>query len=146
MASISDLLAAKLKADELSTAGAAKAAGVSLPSMRSALKGTSLPNARSVGKYATFLGLSQDEVVEIIAAAKGGKSGGRKAAKGATRGRPPGRKSKGAGGDTAAALETIKAALKAAASASADPLAEKIAELSKKQRSIVENLINDLLS
>jgi hypothetical protein len=144
MASISDLLAAKLKSDDLSTAGAAKAAGVSLPSMRSALKGTSLPNARSVGKYASFLGLGEADLIEIIAASKGGKGGGRKGAKAATRGRPPGKKR--GGGSHGDLLKALKAALDEADAVRTDPVAAKLAQLSKKQRSIVDNLINDLLS
>ena len=79
MAKLSSLLAAKIKSAELNFTAAAKALDVSAPSLRSVLDGRSAPNSRSLGKYAKFLGLT-DEKVAAIAGPRGGKR----------RGRPPG--------------------------------------------------------
>jgi len=86
MPSLSQLLADKLAADGLSAAAAATKAGLSPLSFSAALKGKSKPNARSVDKYATFLGISAAAVKEA--------AGGKGAAKGKKRGRPPGKAKK----------------------------------------------------
>jgi hypothetical protein len=83
MASLGKLIDAKMKADGLNLTKAAKKAGVSLPSFRASLVGKSAPNARSIGKYASFLGISADAVM-----AASGRSA--EDAKG-----KPGRKAKG---------------------------------------------------
>jgi hypothetical protein len=89
MASLGKLIAAKMKEGGLNLSKAAKKAGVSLPSFRASLIGKSAPNARSIGKYAAFLGISADAVVAASGRSAKGKPG-RKA-----KGRP-GRKPKGA--------------------------------------------------
>jgi hypothetical protein len=92
MASLANQLAAKMKAAGLNLTKAAAATKVSLPSFRATLAGKSAPNARSVGKYAAFLGISP----EAVMAAAGRKVGKAKTAKGkpGRRGRPPGKKAK----------------------------------------------------
>ena len=114
MASLANLLDAKMKAADLNFTKAAAAAKVSLPSFRATLAGKSAPNARSVGKYASFLGIS----AEAVMAAAGKK---------AKRGRPPG-KAKGpkakkgkpgrpkATGPSKGAIRDLFAALKTASS------------------------------
>ncbi len=86
MAKLSSLLAAKIKSADLNFTAAAKALDVSAPSLRAVLDGRSAPNSRSLGKYAKFLGLT-DEKVAAIAGPRGGKAGGKA---GKRRGRPPG--------------------------------------------------------
>lgn len=69
---------------------AAKKIGISFPTLRSALLGVRVPNARCVSKFAKFLGISAAAVVKA-AGPKGARRGVSKAAaKGARRGRPPG--------------------------------------------------------
>lgn len=84
MASLSSLLAAKIKSAGLNFTAAADALAVSAPSLRSVLAGRSVPNSRSIGKYAKFLGVSEDQIV-ASAGTRGGKKGGKR------RGRPPGK-------------------------------------------------------
>lgn len=93
MASLKSLLAAKIESSGLKVTAAAKKAGISFPSFHAALIGKATPNARSVDKYAKFLGISAEEVMSAagkkaapIKAAKKGKPG--------RRGRPPGSKNK----------------------------------------------------
>lgn len=93
MASLGKLIAAKMKAAGLNLTKAAKKAGVSLPSFRASLIGKSAPNARSIGKYADFLGISADAVMAASGrSAKGGKGKGKRGRK---PGRKPGPKAKG---------------------------------------------------
>jgi len=90
--SLSKKIAAKLKADGLTAAQAAKQAGITAITFKAVLAGKSVPNSRSVDKYAAFLGMSADEVLAIAGSRKG--KGGRKAAKAkkpGKRGRPPGK-------------------------------------------------------
>src|SRR4051812_39414222 len=94
MPAISALLKKKIAAEGLSLAQAAKKIGISVPSVRAGVAGKSVPNARSIPKYASFLGLSLAEAQKLAGDRKG--KGGRKAkAKAgrpgkARRGRPPG--------------------------------------------------------
>jgi hypothetical protein len=88
MAKLSSLLAAKIKSAGLNFTSAAEALDVSAPSLRAVLASRSAPNSRSLGKYAKFLGISEEKVA-AIAGPRGGKGGKR-------RGRPPGKpKAKG---------------------------------------------------
>jgi hypothetical protein len=87
MAKLSSLLAAKIKSANLNFTAAAKALDVSAPSLRAVLDGRSAPNSRSLGKYAKFLGLTEQKVA-AIAGPRGGKEGAKKTGK--RRGRPPG--------------------------------------------------------
>ncbi len=87
MASLSTLLAAKIKSSNLNFTAAADALGISAPSLRSALAGRSVPNSRSIGKYAKFLGISEDQIV-ASAGTRGGKKAGKKAGKDKPRGKP----------------------------------------------------------
>jgi transcriptional regulator with XRE-family HTH domain len=66
--SFSEML--KVKIGEASLAEVATAMGVALPGLRKAISGKSLPNARSLGKYAAFLGISEAEAKELVASAK----------------------------------------------------------------------------
>jgi hypothetical protein len=88
MSKLSSLLAAKMKSADLNFTAAAKELDISAPSLRAVLSGRSAPNSRSLGKYAKFLGISEDAVAEA-GGPRGGKKGGKR------RGRPAG-KGKGA--------------------------------------------------
>jgi hypothetical protein len=77
MAKLSSLLSAKIKAADLNFTAAAKALAVSAPSLRSVLAGRSAPNSRSIGKYAKFLGISE-EAVTAASPPRGGGKGGRR--------------------------------------------------------------------
>src|SRR3954468_17450222 len=92
--SLSPLLKKKIAAEGLSLAKAAKAIGISVPSVRSGVSGKGVPNARSIPKYAKFLGISLEQAQKLAGDRKGKSTGGRKAkakAKGGKRrGRPPG--------------------------------------------------------
>jgi hypothetical protein len=79
MSKLSSLLAAKMKSADLNFTAAAAKLDISAPSLRAVLAGRSAPNSRSLGKYAKFLGISEEAV-----AAAGGPRGGKR------RGRPPG--------------------------------------------------------
>jgi hypothetical protein len=111
MPSLAQLLATKIKESNLAVTVAAKKAGISFPSFYSALHGKSSPNARSVNKYAAFLGISAAEVQsasgKTAKAATGKKAAGKakpakatkakagkKAKSRGRRGRPPGSKNK----------------------------------------------------
>lgn len=84
MSKLSSLLAAKMKSADLNFTAAAKALDLSAPSLRAVLAGRSAPNSRSLGKYAKFLGISE-EAVAAAGGPRGGKAGGKR------RGRPPGK-------------------------------------------------------
>jgi transcriptional regulator with XRE-family HTH domain len=148
MSSLAQLLAAKIEADGLTSTGAAEKAGVSFPSFNAALKGKSVPNARSIDKYAAFLGISADEVrasSKGAASARGadrpaGKRGpGRPAAAG-RRGRPR----KGGAIDAGAALREVGAALERANEILGDELAVRVHGLSAKSRSVIESVLGSL--
>ena len=119
MPTLKQLLAAKIQSSGLKITAAAKKAGISFPSFHAAVIGKATPNARSVDKYAKFLGISTEEVMSAS-----GKKAAHKATKAATgkpgrRGRPPGSKNKekGTGAATPKASPRIaKALAKAAAS------------------------------
>ena len=70
MSDFPSVLKAKILEKGLNAADAAVAIGVTAPSLRSALTGKSFPNARSLGKYASFLGLSEGETKTLINASK----------------------------------------------------------------------------
>jgi len=100
--SLSKLIKAKLKADGLTTAQAAKKAGITAITFKAVTAGTSVPNSRSLSKYASFLGISLEEAQKLAGDRKGkgmkrGPKPGKKAKvakapKGAAkRGRPPGK-------------------------------------------------------
>jgi hypothetical protein len=97
MASLSTLLAAKIQDKGLNFTAAANALDVSSPSLRAVLAGRSVPNKRSVGKYAKFLDLSEDEVM-AVAGTRGGKGKKGKGGKGKAKGKP-GRRGRPAGKD-----------------------------------------------
>jgi hypothetical protein len=142
MPSLAQLLNAKITKDSLAVTAAAKKAGISFPSFYAALHGKSVPNARSVNKYASFLGISVADVqaasgkaAKPAKAAKGkmkkakkakdaAKGKMKKAKKAGRRGRPPGSKNK------AAAKAAAKAA-KAAAKVNRKALAALSASLKK---------------
>jgi hypothetical protein len=76
MTVLSTLLEKKLKAKGLVVAQAAKKVGISYPTFRSALLGERVPNARCIGKFAKFLGISTTAVV-TAAGSKGPRGRGR---------------------------------------------------------------------
>jgi ribosome-binding protein aMBF1 (putative translation factor) len=83
-------LKAKIKASGLSVAAAAKQMGVTALSVDNTLKGKSSPNARTVKKYAAFLGVA----AKLLAKEKPVKVKGRRGrppGSGKKRGRPPGK-------------------------------------------------------
>src|SRR5690606_26888675 len=92
--SLSKKIAAKLKTDGLTAAQAAKQAGITAITFKAVLAGKSVPNSRSVDKYAKFLGMSTDEVLAIAGSRKG-KGKAAKAKKPGKRGRPPGKSKRG---------------------------------------------------
>lgn len=59
-------IAAEIKSRDLTITGAAAAIGVTFPSLRALLDGKSLPNARSIGKYASFLGVSTEALTAEV--------------------------------------------------------------------------------
>jgi hypothetical protein len=119
---LAKLLAAKIKSAGLNVTTAAKKAGISFPSFHAAMIGKSVPNARSVDKYAAFLGITAPEVMT----AAGKKPAKAKSAKPGRRGRPPGSKNKKSkGGRPAAAGPSVDTrALSAALTAAAATLAK----------------------
>jgi transcriptional regulator with XRE-family HTH domain len=166
MSSIKDLLVAKLKELDLSATAAAEKFGLSAPGVRAVAAGKSLPNARSLAKYADLLGVSADELKALAAA---GRNGGAKPAKGKAKGGKAPRKSlkkgarkakaakaakpakakagKGRGkakGGALAALKAIESELSAAAALAGDDLAMKVHGLSKKGRAVIAGLIGSL--
>ncbi len=84
MSKLSSLLAAKMKSADLNFTAAANELDISAPSLRAVLAGRAAPNNRSLGKYAKFLGISE-EAVAAAGGPRGGKAGGKR------RGRPPGK-------------------------------------------------------
>jgi len=98
--SLAKLLTQKIEADGLTLTAAAEKAGVSLPSFRSVAAGKAVPNARSIDKYANFLGISLEEAREAAGnragAAKGKRGPGRPKGKRGP-GRPPGSGKRGPG-------------------------------------------------
>jgi hypothetical protein len=137
MPSLAQLLNDKITKDALAVTAAAKKAGISFPSFHAALHGKSVPNARSVDKYASFLGITTAEVqaasgkaAKPAKAAKGSVKKAKKAAKAAKgsvkkakkakkvkkagrRGRPPGSKNKAAAKAAKAASSINRKALAA---------------------------------
>jgi len=82
---LKQLVSKKMKADKLdSVSAAAKKIGVTPQSLKGIVEGKSLPNARSLSKYAKFLGKSEAELQKQVDAEKA-KSGKRP-------GRPPSKK------------------------------------------------------
>jgi transcriptional regulator with XRE-family HTH domain len=168
MSTIKELLVAKLKELDLSATAAAEKFGLSAPGVRAVAAGKSLPNARSLAKYADLLGVPAEELKAQAAAARGGdakpakgkkpakakakagktarksmKKGARKAAAKAK----PAAKAKGRGkakGGALAALKAIESELSAAAALAGDDLALKVHGLSKKGRAVIAGLIGSL--
>lgn len=83
MAKLAALLIAKMQADGLNFTTTAAKLKLSTPSLRAILDGRSAPNSRSVGKYAKFLGMSEEQVI-----AAGGQRGGGKKRRSKARGKP----------------------------------------------------------
>ncbi len=154
MSDFPSVLKARIDEKGLSAADAATTIGVSAPSLRGALAGQSFPNARSLNKYAEFLGKSAEETKALIASAK--PAPGSKPRKGGKPGRKPGRKpgsgkaEKPAGkpgrksGSASAALATIAAALKDAESLANDPLAVAVNKLGAGQRRLIEGILKSI--
>jgi|GEM_PF-6996641 len=115
--SLSKLIKAKLKADDLTTAQAAKKAGITAITFKAVTAGTSVPNSRSLSKYADFLGLSLPEAQKLAGDRKG---------KGMKRGPKPGKKAKVA--------KAPKAAKKGAAKRGRPPGKAKAAKAAKRGR------------
>jgi hypothetical protein len=111
MSNLSKTVAAKLKAEGLNLTTAAEKIGVSQVSLRGVITGKSVPNARSLAKYAAFLGLTEEEVKAAGAGAgkkgKAAKAGAeKKAGKAAKKAAKAGKKK---GGRKAKAAKAAKA-------------------------------------
>lgn len=146
MSSLSSLLTDKLAAEGLSIAQAAEKLGVAQPSFRKVVNGASVPNARSIGKYATFLDKSVEDVKALASASRDAASKPKAAKAKGTRGpgakAKPGRKSrKSAGGDVAAALDTIRGAIEAAQNILSDDLAMLVANADASKRKAIGAII-----
>lgn len=163
MTDFPSILKAKIAEKGLNAADAAAAIGVSAPSLRTALSGASFPNARSLSKYSSFLGLSDADTKALIDAAKpaagskAGKKPGRKPGKAAgekgskavkadktvkVKGKA-GRKAK-ASSSASSALEAISSALKQADSLMGDSLAVAVNKLGAGPRKIIEAIVKSL--
>lgn len=157
MSDFPSALKSRIEEKGLSAADAAAAIGVSAPSLRGALAGKSFPNARSLAKYASFLGKSDEETKALIAAAKpaagekkpkapkgkpGRKAKGEKAPK-AAKGKP-GRKAGKKSGSAGDALAAIAAALKSAESLASDPLAVAVNKLAAGPRKLIEGILKTI--
>jgi transcriptional regulator with XRE-family HTH domain len=59
-------VAKAVKASGMTTTAAAAHIGVTYPSLKAVLDGKSLPNARSLGKYAKFLGVDENQLREQV--------------------------------------------------------------------------------
>ena len=156
MSSLADAINAKLAASGISATAAARAAGLSLPSFRAALKGKSSPNARSIKKYAKLLAISEDEVLALVgssSAAKGKKGkAGKKAAKvvktaGKKRGPKPGKRGpkpgRRAGSQTSGIAQVVEL-LKQAEALVSDDLAVAVHLLGKSQRATLTAIVKSL--
>lgn len=154
MSDFPSVLKAKIAEKGLNAADAAAAVGVSAPSLRGALSGKSFPNARSLAKYSSFLGLGEAETKALINASKPaagsapktgkkpGRKPGKKAAAPAKAGKP-GRKAKSSS-SASAALDTVAAALKQADGLLGDSLAVAVHKLGAGPRKIIESIVKSL--
>ncbi|MCS6971359.1 MAG: helix-turn-helix transcriptional regulator [Planctomycetota bacterium] len=66
MTTFAEAIRNKLATEGISATAAARQVGLSLPAFRAVLKGESVPNARSLSKYAALLGLSVEEVQKLL--------------------------------------------------------------------------------
>lgn len=82
--SLSKKLGARVKASGLSPAAAALKAGITLITFNAVLAGKSVPNARTIPKYAKFLKISTKDMKALAGNRKGRKTK-------AKRGRKPGK-------------------------------------------------------
>ena len=153
MSTFAELLKKKVGDTPLTTAAAD--AGVSVPSLRCALKGKSVPNARSIPKFAAYIGMSATELTTQLAATRGGdapKAKGKPGPKPGRKGKPgpkpgpkgkPGRKpGRKAGGDVGAAFSVVAEAIASAEALAADALAMRMHNLGKKQRDLISSLLS----
>ncbi len=160
MSKLSNMLNAKIEGDGLTMTSAAEKAGISLPSFIAAVKGKSVPNSRSIDKYAAFLGVSVDEVRAASSDADSprGKGKGKGTGKRGP-GRPPGTGKRGPGRppgrgrgrprksgaiNAGSALDQVRAALDQANEILADDLAMKVHNLSAKQRAAIGAILTSL--
>jgi hypothetical protein len=161
--SFSEMLKAKI--GDLALADVATTMGVALPGLRKAVAGKSVPNARSLDKYAAFLGISTDEAKALVLAAKasapvkgkgGRKAKAAKAPKTETEGKAkPGRKAKGGrkamakagkgSSDLAASLGLIAEAIAKAETILADPLVNRLYSLEGAKRKAAEAILGSVL-
>lgn len=161
MATLSEIINSKIAEKGLNLASAAESIGVSAVSLRGVISGASTPNARSIGKYASFAGLSEDDAKNLIKADKAGgskKKGGKKAkapkaakkAKGTKAAKAPkatkapkaakaGRKP---AGSASSALAAIGKALANAEALAGDKLALAVHGLTAGQRKVVAAIVS----
>ncbi len=154
MSDFPSILKSKISEKGLNAADAATAIGVSAPSLRNSLSGTSFPNARSLSKYSSFLGLSDAETKALIdssktsapkASKKTAKKADKKVATGTSTGAKKGRKAKSkSSGSATAAIETVVAALKQADGLLGDSLAVAVHKLGAGPRKIIESIVKSL--
>jgi transcriptional regulator with XRE-family HTH domain len=153
--SFSQLLNDKLAASGKTLAEVAESIQVSLASLRGALAGSSVPNKRSLDKYAAFLGLTVDEAAALVKEAKAAApaagekkpkgKGKAKAKAGAKPGRKPGKAGKAKGGALSAALADIAEAINRAEAVLADPLVMKLYELQGAKRKAAEAILGSVI-
>ncbi len=125
---LANMIAAKLKELDLSPTAGAEKAGLAYPAFATALAGESLPNARTVKKYARFLGVGTEVVAKLVETAKGSKP------KGKRRGRPPGAKNKRAARGKVPKMFSLQAAVHLAA----DELAVQVHDAPEATRQVLK--------
>ena len=151
MPSFAEAVAQKLATDNLPVADAANKIGVSLMGLRSVLRGKSFPNARSVGKYAEFLGMPGEALAALIKESKAtapvkGK-GGRKAKAKAEKSEaePKEKPVRKAAKANTIDIDAITAALKAANAVLNDDLVLKLSALSGPKRKAAEAILASVI-
>jgi len=94
--SLAKLIAKKLSQSGLTPAQGAAKANITAITFKAVLAGKSVPNKRSLAKYAKFLGLSTRETTKLAGnrAKKGKKAAVKAVKKAGKRGRPPGKAKK----------------------------------------------------
>jgi transcriptional regulator with XRE-family HTH domain len=131
---LSSALAAKVTAGKLSIAALAKAIGASIPSVTTALKSKSFPNASTAPKFAKFLGIA----VEALRAMKRGKA--KPAAKSASKAEPAEAKPTKPATPTRTSMGIT---LAEAADLAADELAVSVHGATAEQRRIITAVLGD---
>lgn len=91
MSNLSSLIAIEIKRRKSTPAAMAKDLGLAYPSFLAVLAGKSVPNARSLPKYAKLVGMKVEKVIAIAGSRKWGSKKGKKTVSVGRVGRGPGR-------------------------------------------------------